>query len=276
MAFRNSIASRLPEFRGDNTQNISTWLKQFEAHCTMQEIRNTRKLPALLCCLEDTAFTEVSQWITDGDGTTYEEIIVELERKFSGAYYRRKLQVKLQSLVYTKEKNINTFSNELLSIIKSLYSLQNMEVVRHIALNHIMSNLDDSLRSEAKIFQLTGNDSLENLLEFLGTKMSINALRVETNAAAYNSSNTSDNPRIDKLESMMEKILEKLNNNEKSYTSGRENVCGYCAKKGHSDIHSNPFFLINGRLLYFHLKNPGENGRSIFKIGRKIGRYLNV
>ena len=148
MAFRNSIASHLPTFRGDNTQNISTWLKQFEAHCTMQEIRNTRKLPALLCCLEDTAFTEVSQWITDDNGTTYEEIIVE--QKFSGADYRRKLQAKLQSLVYTKENNINRFINELLSIIKSLYSLQNMEVIRHIALNHITSNLDDSLRSEAK------------------------------------------------------------------------------------------------------------------------------
>ena len=66
--------------------------------------------------------------------------------------------------------------------------------------------------------------------------MSTNALRVETNAAAYNSCNTSDNPRIDKLESMMEKILEKLNNNEKSYTPGRENVCGYCAKTGHSEV----------------------------------------
>ena len=29
-----------------------------------------------------------------------------------------------------------------------------MEVVRHIALNHITANLEDSLRSEVKTFQL--------------------------------------------------------------------------------------------------------------------------
>ena len=124
MAFRSNIASHLPKFRGDNTQNISTWLKQFEAHCTMLEVRMPRKLPALLCCLEDTAFSEVSQIMADDDTITYEEVIVELERKFSGPDYRRKLQVKLQSLIFTKGMNINTFVNELTSTIKSLYDIR--------------------------------------------------------------------------------------------------------------------------------------------------------
>ena len=104
----------------------------------------------------------------------------------------------------------------------------------HIAVNPITSNLDDSLPSEAKVFQLTGNDSLEHLLQFFDTKMSRNALHVETYATAYNSSKTNAKPRIDKMESMMEKILEKLNNNEKSSAPGRENICGYCGKKGQS------------------------------------------
>ena len=57
-------------------------------------------------------------------------------REFSGSDYRRKLQVQLQSLVYRKGKNINTFINELLPIIKGFSSLQNMVVVHHITSNH--------------------------------------------------------------------------------------------------------------------------------------------
>ena len=74
MALRNNIALHLLKFKGDNTLNVSTWLKQFEAHCTMNEIRNPRKLPALLCCQGD---TEVSQLIADDELITYEEVIVD-------------------------------------------------------------------------------------------------------------------------------------------------------------------------------------------------------
>ena len=152
MAFRNSIASSLPKFRGDNIQNINTWLQQFDAHCVMTEIRPPRKLPALLCCLEDTAFAEITQLMADDEDITYEEVRNILVTKFSGADYRRKLQVKLQSLLFTKGTNINSFVHELTTTIQCLYNLTDMEVIRQIAMNHITSNLDESLRADAKIF----------------------------------------------------------------------------------------------------------------------------
>ena len=137
---------------------------------------------------------------------TYEEVIVESERKFSGAEYRRKLQVKLQGLVFTKGKNINTFTKDLVSTIKRIYNIRDMDIVRQIALNHVTSNLEESLRTDAKVFQLSGNDSIENLLEFLETKMSANALHVEASASIYNN-NCNNSDRISKLEIMMEKII---------------------------------------------------------------------
>ena len=99
MSFKNNIASHLPKFRGNNTQNIPTWLQLFKAHCTMQKIRNARKLP----CLEVTAFNR--WWRND----VWRNYIDELQRKFSGTDYRRKLQVQLQSLVYRKGKNISSY-----------------------------------------------------------------------------------------------------------------------------------------------------------------------
>ena len=44
-------------------------------------------------------------------------------------------------------------------------------------MNHVVSNLEDDLRQDAKVFQLTENKSLENLLEFIVTKMEGNALK---------------------------------------------------------------------------------------------------
>lgn len=60
-----------------------------------------------------------------------------------------------------------------------------MNVIRQIVMNHITSNLDETLRAEAKIFQLSGKDSLEHLLKFIETKSGTNSLRVEANAATY-------------------------------------------------------------------------------------------
>ena len=188
-----------------------------------------RKLPAL-CCLEDTAFSEVSQIMADDDTITYEEVIVD-----SGPDYRRKLQVKLQSLIFAKGMNINTFVNELTSTIKSLYDIRDININRQIALNHVSSNLDESLRSEAKIFQLAGNESLENLLEFIETKIATNSLRVETNAATYKGKISSDNSRMDKLESMMERVLQRLDKTESATESDRDNLVIIAVKKGHTE-----------------------------------------
>lgn len=54
-------------------------------------------------------------------------------------------------------------------------------------LNHITGNLDDSLRTEAKLFQLTGNDSIETLLEILSTKMSSKSLSMHDSSSSASS-----------------------------------------------------------------------------------------
>ena len=40
-------------------------------------------------------------------------------------------------------------------------------------MNHLLSILGESLRGEARIFQLAGIKTLENLLEFVNTKMGL-------------------------------------------------------------------------------------------------------
>ena len=92
-----------------------------------------------------------------------------------------------------------------------------------------------TLKSEAKIFQLCGNSSVENLLEFLSTKMSMNYLHSNdtfTAASASNFTTKSDNSsRLDNLENMMEKLLSGMTN--KNVQTKVD--CKICHKSGHSE-----------------------------------------
>ena len=202
-------------------------------------VRNCEKLPTLLCCLENTAFTLVSNLIIADAATTYDQAKDVLKTRFCGEEYKRILQVKLQSLKFVKGMNINSFIDELMCTIKNLYSLDDVETVKNIALNHITSNLDDSLRYDAKIFQLSGNKSLENLLEFVSTKLCSLSLRTDSNISACYSKypvQNSDHTRLDKLESIMERVLNKLDKKEEDYPSDfqkRKQICNFCNKTGH-------------------------------------------
>ena len=114
-----------------------------------------KKLPTLLCCLENTAFTLVSNLIIADAHTTYYQAKDVLKTCFCGEEYKRILQVKLQSLKFVKGMHIKSFIDELMCTIKNLYSLDDVETVKNIALNHITSNLDNSLLHDTKIFQLS-------------------------------------------------------------------------------------------------------------------------
>ena len=90
------------------------------------------------------------------------------------------------------------------------------QTITSIAINHIISNLEEDLRQKAKIFQLSGNKSLENLLEFIVTKMEGNHLKLKYEPnVAYGSVPTTtnagkDGDRLDRLEQMVNNIASKL------------------------------------------------------------------
>ena len=73
-------------------------------------------------------------------------------------------------------------------------------------MNHLLCTLDESLRGEAKIFQLTGNKTLENLVEFVNTKMGLQSFGHGVEYAAIVGQN-STNDCLTRLENMMEKLL---------------------------------------------------------------------
>ena len=229
----SKIPNHIQKFRGDNLQSFKDWIAQFEAHITALNIANDKKIPTLLCCIESTAFSVLSEFLAANDQATYAQAKEHLTTRFCGDDYKRNLQIKLQGLRFQKGTNINTFVNELTTTIKDLYNITDSATIRTIALNHVTANLEDSLSSEAKIFQLSGNDSLENLLEFLSTKMSMGSFGISTPVAS--SSFIKKQPkddRIDKLEDMMKIILNKLDE-KPSQDEKKNNSCNYCGKTGH-------------------------------------------
>ena len=93
---------------------------------------------------------------------TYAQVKDEFEQRFCEDEYMRNLQIKLQNLKFIKGTPINSFATELRNTI-----------ISDLAMNYLLSTLDEILRGEAKIFQLTGNKTLRNFLEFMNTKMGI-------------------------------------------------------------------------------------------------------
>ena len=83
-----------------------------------------------------------------------------------------------------------------------------------------MANLEDSLKAEVKILQLTGNLKLENLLELIETKLEghpfgASAMKTDTprhTERVYNRSYTDE--RLDKLENMMSSLLVRVGNDK--------------------------------------------------------------
>ena len=168
--------SRIPKiekFRFDNSTDFKIWITQFEGHLRALEIENDKRLDILFCCLEGTAFSHLCNLRTANANIAYAQVKDEFEQRFCGDEYKRNLQIKLQNLKFVKGTPINSFATELRNTIRALYGIQDSNIISDLAMNHLLSTLDESLRGEAKIFQLTGNKTLENLLEFVNTKMGL-------------------------------------------------------------------------------------------------------
>ena len=172
----------------------------------------------LLCCLEGSAFSYAAQQI----GTNHlacndlQNVLVE---RFTGEDYKRKLETKLRNLKFAKGTNINLFAHTLRNTIKELYGLQGNanDAIDAIAINHVVSSLSEEIRSQAKILQLTGNKSLECLLELVEDKLSGNMLFVNSSTALdKNNASKVESDRITKLEQMFETLLKKVDNIDQS------------------------------------------------------------
>ena len=73
-------------------------------------------------------------------------------------------------------------------------------------MSHLISTLDESLRGKAKIFQRAGNKTLENLLEFVNTKMGLQWFSHSVEYAATVGQN-STNDQLTRIEDMMKNLL---------------------------------------------------------------------
>ena len=91
---------------------------------------------------------------------------------------------------------MNSLATELRNTLGTLYRIQDSNTICDLAMNHLLSTLDESLRGDVKTSQLTENKTLENLLEFVKTKMSLQSFSHGVEYAAITS-----------LENMMEKLL---------------------------------------------------------------------
>ena len=103
----------------------------------------------------------------------------------------------------------------LRNTIKELYGLQGNanDAIDAIAINHEVSGLSEEIRSQAKILQLTGNKSLNCLLELVEDKLSENMLFVNSSTVRdKNNAPKVESDRITRLEQMFETLLKKIDN----------------------------------------------------------------
>ena len=116
-------------------------------------------------------------------------------------------------------------------------------VIESIAQNHILGKLEPSVQEPAKLLQLTGKCTLESNLELVNSKSGENPYMPIDNQAVVASavSNTSKDctdGRIDKLESMVEKLcvqVVKLTDNKPNVRKSSSSVsCSHCGNIGHT------------------------------------------
>ena len=174
----------IKKFKGDNEISFQKWILQFNAQIAALGVGNDKRRQVLLCCLDDSAFSAASEAIGADANVTYDNLVDVLKTAFSGEDYKRNVESKLRNLKFSKGTNINIFCNTLRTLIKELYGLDNVNAVDAIAINHVISQLDDETRREVKILQLAGNKSLERLLELTDDKLSGNPL-LSTNSVKH-------------------------------------------------------------------------------------------
>ena len=122
------------------------------------------------------------------------------------------------------------FGHTLRNTVKDLNGLQGNanDAIDAIAINYVVIGLNEEIWSQAKILQLTGNKSLECLLELVQDKPSVNMLF--TNSSTVRDKNNApkvESSRITKLEQMFETILKKIDNIDESKS---KQICGHCGK----------------------------------------------
>ena len=223
---------KLEKFKGDQSQNFAIWIKQFEAHCAAATIAEGKKLDTLLCCVEGTAFTYLCDLKEDEENpATYANVKAAFQQRFCGVEFKRNLEIKLQSLRFRKDTCVSSFIDELYTTIKQLYDIKDSQTVTSIAMSHVVNNLEPTLREEAKIFQLSGNSKLENLLEVISIKLNSNSFG--QNDVGASAMSLGERNRLEKLENLMEKVWTKLNGGGTSSGSSKT-ICEECQKPGHS------------------------------------------
>ena len=202
----------------------------------------------LLCCCEDAAFSALISALNTNADISYDDCKEMLQERFSGDDYRRTLESKLRSMRFEKGMKITTFIADLTRVIQELYNLTDEDAIKSIAINHIISNLDPSMRDEIKILQLAGNLKLENLLELVDSKLHKNPLQQFashltdfSNAAAanqpsssYNSANqNTENSDMKEIKTMMKQLLQNQIEFQSKQNKRDQSNCDHCGKPGH-------------------------------------------
>eukprot|EP00112_Aurelia_sp_Birch-Aquarium-sp1_P016467 Seg3737.1 transcript_id=Seg3737.1/GoldUCD/mRNA.D3Y31 product="hypothetical protein" protein_id=Seg3737.1/GoldUCD/D3Y31 len=166
---------RLPQivkFKGDNEASFQRWCSQFEAQLKAFGIKDDDNSwrNFLLNYMDDNAFTLAAKAISGYQEMTYKELKELLELKFCGPDYKRALEIKLCNLKFWKGTKIAPFVGDLKNTIQELYGIEQEEAMESIAFNHVLSSLDDEMRKETKVLQLSGNAKLEDILELVAKK----------------------------------------------------------------------------------------------------------
>ena len=167
----------IQKFHGDNSQSFLNWIRQFDAQLAAKGIENDRKSDVLLYCCDEAAFMILSSVIANDDEFTYQDAKDLSERTYTGTNYKRILESKFRSLLFRKGMKINQFCSELYTVIRELYYIYDENAIQSIAISHVVSNLDDTLKGDIKLLQLSGNVKLENILEIAESKMQNNYLQ---------------------------------------------------------------------------------------------------
>ena len=236
---------QIQKFRGDNETSFTRWCLQFEAQLTALAIKDENKAwrNLLLCYTDENAFTVASNTITNKAECTYKELKEALIKKFCGADYKRSLETKLRGLKFRKGLKIATFVNDLKTTIQELYDLKDEQAINSIAISHVMSNIDESLKSEIKLLQLAGNTRVESLLELIETKLEGNAFGI-SKTTLYGrrddygaaSVSTGNDERLSRLENMMASLMRKMDGIQQQPSSNdsvRKRICEHCHQSGH-------------------------------------------
>ena len=152
-------------FKRDSKQSFITCIVEFEAHTRALDINQEKWRDILPSFTESIAFTFIATKIVEDETITYNTLKIEMKRSFFGGEYRRTLHHKLSELIFRKGINVSTFIEELTKNNREIFEIEDPETI-----NSIASNLEEDMHQDAKVFQLTGNKSLENLLELIVTK----------------------------------------------------------------------------------------------------------